>query len=361
MMSVESRMDVRSIAMQYFLGLTGTKEGKAFLSENAKRLGAIVQLIKDPQEAIAKDAFLALVNLSTEEDIARKLLDLFDYPDFDKQLLECILQKDSAHADIACSVLSNLSRPKDCAQKILNTMHKHPDKIGMERLVFAFCQNNYNERNNKLHYIGPILSNLTQLVEARKHVMDKEKLVIQRLLPFLEFKDSITRRGGIVGAIHNCCFEQEYHDWLLGEEVDLLPRLLLPLAGPEEFDEDDMEKLPEDLQYLEPDKKREADPDIRKMLVETVFQLCATPSCRKYIKEKNTYVIMRELFNWEKDPVARQATEKLIHLLIGDEPEAGMENLGNVEIPPDVETKLKDIDLKENEELEKEIASAGSQ
>ena len=65
----------------------------------------------------------------------------------------------------------------------------------------------------------------------------------------------------------------EYHEWLLSDEVDILPRILLPLAGPEEFDEDDMEKLPEDLQYLEPEKRREEDPDIRKMLVETVFQV----------------------------------------------------------------------------------------
>jgi hypothetical protein len=36
---------------------------------------------------------------------------------------------------------------------------------------------------------------------------------------------------------------------LIGDKVDLLPRLLLPLAGPEEFDDDDMEKLPEDFSF----------------------------------------------------------------------------------------------------------------
>jgi len=47
--------------------------------------------------------------------------------------------------------------------------------------------------------------------------------------------------------------------------------LLLPLAGPEEFDADDMDKLPDDLQYLPPDKEREEDPDIRIMLIETLI------------------------------------------------------------------------------------------
>ncbi len=53
----------------------------------------------------------------------------------------------------------------------------------------------------------------------------------------------------------------------------MLPRLLLPLAGPEEFDDDDTERLPADLQYLPPDKTREPDPDIRCMLIEAIYQV----------------------------------------------------------------------------------------
>nr|CAD7417026.1 unnamed protein product [Timema poppensis] len=60
------------------------------------------------------------------------------------------------------------------------------------------------------------------------------------------------------------------HEWLLSPEVDLLSYVLLPLAGPEEFDEEDTNKLPPDLQYLPTDKQREPDPDIRMCLIETV-------------------------------------------------------------------------------------------
>jgi len=59
----------------------------------------------------------------------------------------------------------------------------------------------------------------------------------------------------------------------LSDAVDLLPRLLLPLAGPEELSEDEMDKLPVDLQYLQPDKQREPDADIRRMLVEALNQV----------------------------------------------------------------------------------------
>lgn len=59
----------------------------------------------------------------------------------------------------------------------------------------------------------------------------------------------------------------------MSDAVDLLPKLLLPLAGHEEFDEEDNDKLPIDLQYLGEEKTREQDPDIRKMLLEALTQV----------------------------------------------------------------------------------------
>ena len=56
--------------------------------------------------------------------------------------------------------------------------------------------------------------------------------------------------------------------------------------------------------------------------------------------EKNTYVIMRELHKWETDERARAACEKLVHLLISDEPERGMEDLHKVVIPEDLSQKF---------------------
>jgi len=74
--------------------------------------------------------------------------------------------------------------------------------------------------------------------------------------------------------LHTSCRHLvEHHEWLLSDQVDLLPRLLLPLAGPEEFDDEEMEKLPADLQYLEPDKEREPDTDIRCLIVEAINQV----------------------------------------------------------------------------------------
>lgn len=46
--------------------------------------------------------------------------------------------------------------------------------LGLTQLVQIFCTKGYNKAA-KLHYLGPLLSNLTQLPEARSHMMDKER------------------------------------------------------------------------------------------------------------------------------------------------------------------------------------------
>lgn len=69
----------------------------------------------------------------------------------------------------------------------------------------------------------------------------------------------------------------DYHEQLLSEDLELLPQLLLPLAGPEEFTDEENDKLPLDLQYLPGDKKREPDFIIRKTLVEAILLVSTNP------------------------------------------------------------------------------------
>ncbi|XP_042201570.1 protein HGH1 homolog, partial [Callorhinchus milii] len=144
------------------------------------------------------------------------------------------------------------------------------------------------------------------------------------------------------------------HSWLLSDQVDLLPFLLLPLAGPEELSEDEMEGLPVDLQYLPEDKQREKDPDIRKMLIEAINLLTATKSGREQVRERNAYVVVRELHKWEPEPDVQAACEKLVQVLISDEPEEGMENLLEVEVPEEIDEKLRQQDEEEQRLIEKE-------
>ena len=59
---------------------------------------------------------------------------------------------------------------------------------------------------------------------------------------------------------------------------------------------------------------------------------------------------MRELHQVEKNDDVITALEKLIQILIGDEPEENMEDLKNVEIPTDIQKKFEEADAREREE-----------
>jgi hypothetical protein len=39
------------------------------------------------------------------------------------------------------------------------------------------------------------------------YILDPSRTCLQRLVSFTDYKDSTTRRGGILGLIKNCCFE----------------------------------------------------------------------------------------------------------------------------------------------------------
>jgi len=101
--------------------------------------------------------------------------------------------------------------------------------------------------------------------------------------------------------------------------VNFLPYILLPLCGPEDFDVDDMDKLPSELQLLPPDKKREADPSTRLMLVETLVLLCATRAGRDSLRENGVYEVIKVAHQVERDEEARIAMERLVNLLMRDE------------------------------------------
>ncbi|XP_073257560.1 protein HGH1 homolog isoform X2 [Porites lutea] len=265
-LSLDARGDVKAIALDYILGLSGSDSGKKFLKENGECLKRLLDLTKDSDLRTCGVAFSALVNLSAEQVIAEKLLQY----NFIEQFLVYMLKPNSEHAGKAAMILSNITRTENGCSEVLKVT-KNSAACGLHKIVEVLCKENYNPHSN-LQYIATFINNLTQVQEFRDLISDKDRCIIQRLLPFTTYNASVIKRGGIVGTLKNCCFETESHEWLLSDAVDILPHLLLPLAGPEEFPEDDMEKLPPDLQYLGDDKQREADPDIRKMLLEALLQ-----------------------------------------------------------------------------------------
>ena len=107
--------------------------------------------------------------------------------------------------------------------------------------------------------------------------------------------------------------------------IDALPSILLPLAGPEEYDLDvgfkqiskatftdvvrftlqDLEKLPASLQLPPSDKRRERDETLRLTHIETLLLLCTTRWGRDYLRNNGVYEVTRVLHSNEKAEQAR--------------------------------------------------------
>ncbi|XP_054674468.1 protein HGH1 homolog [Grus americana] len=325
---------VRAGAAEAALALSGDAAGRRMLAGRPEALAALAELAVGPCPPAARAALSCLVNVSAEPAARGPLL----------AALPALLGL--LPGGPACGVLANLCRERGAARRVLRGLRERGP--GLEPLLQALGEPRPPSQ------LGPLLCNLSQLPEGRRGLLDRSRCSVQQLLPFTQYRDSAVHRRGIVGVLRNCCFEYEDHEWLLSEEVDILPFLLLPLAGPEEFPEDEMERLPADLQYLPQDKRREEEPDIRKMLLEAIMLLTATKAGRHVVREKGTYLILRELHRWEREPDVLAACEKLIQVLIGDEPGAGMENLLEVNVPEEVEQQLQRLDREEEERWQRE-------
>jgi len=89
--------------------------------------------------------------------------------------------------------------------------------------------------------------------------------------------------------------------------------------GPEEYDMDEMEKLPETLQFLPPTKKREQDPVLRMMCIEILLLLSTTFTGREALRKRGAYYVVREAHKVETDPEIKGAIERLVSLIQGEE------------------------------------------
>ena len=74
------------------------------------------------------------------------------------------------------------------------------------------------------------------------------------------------------------------------------------------------------------------------------FQLCATKKGREFLRNKNSYIILRELYNVENDKNVKLACENVIDILIKKEEEINVENYHDHFVPDEVIPKLIEMD-----------------
>ncbi|OXG43804.1 cytoplasmic protein [Cryptococcus neoformans] len=163
---------------------------------------------------------------------------------------------------------------------------------------------------------------------------EDDEPLLSKIVVYTGHPDTI-RRGGALGCIKNCAMDRASMSWLLASEedrvrlpsdptrmikgVDVLPWVLAPLMGSEEYDIDEMDKLPPTLQFLPPEKERERDPVLRMMCVEILLLLATTFTGREALRNRGVYYVVREHHKVETDQQIKDSIERLVGLLQRDE------------------------------------------
>jgi hypothetical protein len=180
----------------------------------------------------------------------------------------------------------------------------------------------YNKEAN-YDYLSYLFADLAKHEEGRQYFLTRQEydnvVPLTKLIVFTEHKSDI-RRKGVASTIKNVAFEIDSHSEFLDEdEINILPYLLLPITGNEEYDEEDtMDMLP-DLQLLPPDKKRDPDPSIIQTHIETLMLLTTTRMGRDKLRGIKVYPIIRETHLHVENEDVREACERLVQVLMRDE------------------------------------------
>ncbi|KAG8954878.1 hypothetical protein FRC04_010361 [Tulasnella sp. 424] len=279
-----------------------------------------LKLLCRDQPEIAHDAFKALVNLSDSALVTPFLSD----SSFLTFLVSYAIHPPSLCAELACMILSNLTaHPAPCStildMKIaviadssipggfyptnsrcatsptppLPPQTSTQEVPALPLLLDAFVQgasedpNASTKRKAPLHFLASVFANLST---AHRALLASES-------------DSVAVTPSTTAA----------------PGMNILPAVLLPLAGPEELDPDDMDKLPPSLQLLPDTKKREADPVLRHILLEALVLLCTTRWGRQQLRDNGVYQLVREAHKVDKDEKVLEIIERLVNLLKRDE------------------------------------------
>ncbi|KAF7798572.1 hypothetical protein EIP86_009794 [Pleurotus ostreatoroseus] len=359
--------------------LAGLQSGGLQKAQDNDVLRDLKILCRD-QLATAHDAFRALVNLSDNQLVANSLSEATFMNFLVSYILNAqatladlasMILSNITTAAATCSTLLSMkveilpdpksptkyfptqSRSGTCGAPVPYPSGDPKEVFALPLLVDAFVQgasvddeNDPDKRPRKasLHFLSSVFANLSITPPGRLFFLTPRasnplsnegdlEYPLAKFLVFTEHKDTI-RRGGVASIMKNCAFHKEAHRAMLSPDtekfaippsttvapgMDVLPYLLLPLAGPEEYDLDEQELLPSALQFLPETKKRETDAVIRLTHVETLLLLCTTFWAREYLRSHGVYEVVRTLHENEKVDKISEHVERLVNFLKRDE------------------------------------------
>lgn len=228
-------------------------------------------------------------------------------------------------------LLANLAK-WDALKRVLDRKQRCPEGLSSDDLVLnqlldlfvKGADQSYNKHAD-FDYLAYLFADLAKHAEVRRYFIEKQAydgvVPLTKLKVFTEHKSEV-RRKGVASTIKNVAFDVPSHPSFLAEdEINILPYILLPITGGEEYDDDDTMGMLPDLQLLPPDKQRDPDHNIIQTHVETLTLLTSTREGRDLMREVKVYPIIRETHARVDNEGVQEACDRLVQVLMRDEEE----------------------------------------
>ncbi|KAF2745187.1 DNA-binding protein-like protein HGH1 [Sporormia fimetaria CBS 119925] len=340
---------IRQVAAEHLTGYS--KDIALFKRNQLEPIKDLKLLVKD-YPPIAKNALTILINISHDDEILKSLA---KDDAFVETLLSRITNQKEPNANELAMLLANMAKD-DSMQRILELKRDVPKALStspraIDQLLDCFVKGAggaYN-KDADFDYLSYFFADLAKFEQGRTYFTtpqshDSDIIPLTKVQVFTDHPSHI-RRLGVASVIKNSAFHIPSHPTLLSNLPDdpslppphqganLLPYILLPLMGPEEYADEDTEGMLDELQLLEPDKEREKDKEIMKTHLETLLLFTTTREGRDVLRRVKVYPIVRECHLQVEDEEVREACDRLVQVIMrkeeGEEEEEGaMEGQG---------------------------------
>ncbi|CEP18518.1 hypothetical protein [Parasitella parasitica] len=326
----QTALEVRSIALHNLVPYTPNgNEYRHLLIEQRHVVCKDLKALCKEDIMTAHDAFLSLINLSSDPLVQQEL----DDQDFVAYIGKVITNPKSALAEFGCMLLSNMTKLESTCVKVIQSSAAPVDGLSkstrlLDQLIEAFHKGVKKEYNPKaeFHCLASVFSNVSSIRLGRLFMI--EPAPVDNFSPLTKIQiftenPNVVRRGGADSVIKNCCFETREHERLLDPDaINVLPFILLPLCGNEEYDMEEFEQFPEEIQLLDNDKKREVDRTLCNLLLDSIILLTSTRFGREYLRNKQVYRVIQRFDLQVTDEDVKSRCVTIVDMLIRNEDSA---------------------------------------
>ncbi|PKY00404.1 DNA-binding protein HGH1 [Aspergillus campestris IBT 28561] len=302
---------IRQIACENLVGFS-TAQPELFKRHQLLPVRDLKLLVRD-YTPIAKNALTILINLSADGEV---LATLAEDDDFLETLLAKATNVKEPNVDDVLMLFANLAK-SDTMKRLLTLKRRVPEGVStstnaMDQLMDCFVKGAEGSLNKNANYdyLSYLFADISKSEEGRAYFTTKQDydniVPASKLIVFTEHKSTI-RRKGVASTLKNVAFDVSFHSTLLSEdETNLLPYILLPITGPEEFAEEEALEI-------------DSDTKIIATHLDTLLLLTTTREGREKMRAVQVYPIVRECHLHVDDDEVREACDRLVQVLKRDE------------------------------------------